>query len=120
MTITTLEMLVWLLQVHKQVRVERLAALLPLPILSESRRRHLQRFLLLPQLSISLVWLPIIEKLLRGKIKPKTRLYVVLDRTQWKTNNVFVVALIWQRKEQLPLIGSENTEEKQKNKAGIC
>ena len=46
--LTTLEMLVWLLQVHKQVRVERLAALFPLPILSESRRRHLQRFLLLP------------------------------------------------------------------------
>ena len=41
----TLEMLVWLLQFHKQVRIERLAAYLPLPILYESRRRHVQRFL---------------------------------------------------------------------------
>jgi hypothetical protein len=28
-----LEILVWLLQVHKQVRIERLAACLPIPIL---------------------------------------------------------------------------------------
>jgi hypothetical protein len=32
----TLEMLVWLLQFHKQVRIERLASCLPLPILYES------------------------------------------------------------------------------------
>jgi hypothetical protein len=36
----TLEILVWLLQVHKQIRIERLAAHFPLPILFESRRRH--------------------------------------------------------------------------------
>ncbi len=41
----TLKLLVWLLQFQKQVRIERLAACLPLPILFESRRRHLQRFL---------------------------------------------------------------------------
>ena len=50
----TLEMLVWLLQFHKQIRIERLAAYLPLPILYESRRRHVQRFLILPQHGISL------------------------------------------------------------------
>lgn len=48
----TLEMLVWLLQFHKQVRIERLAACLPLPVLYESRRRYVRRFLILPQLSI--------------------------------------------------------------------
>jgi hypothetical protein len=32
----TLEILVWLLQVHKQVRIERLAAHFPLPIKYES------------------------------------------------------------------------------------
>ncbi|MBD2251485.1 hypothetical protein [Nostoc parmelioides] len=41
----TLKMLVWLLQNQKQVRIERLAATLPLPIQQNSRRRHLQRFL---------------------------------------------------------------------------
>jgi hypothetical protein len=40
----TLQMLVWLLQSQKQVRIERLAASLP-PILQSSRRRHIQRFL---------------------------------------------------------------------------
>ena len=41
----TLKMVVWLLQSKKQVRIERLAATLPLPILENGRRRHLQRFL---------------------------------------------------------------------------
>lgn len=35
----------WLLQSQKQVRIERLAATLQLPILQSSRRRHIQRFL---------------------------------------------------------------------------
>ena len=42
----TLKMLVWLLQSQKQVRIERLAATLPLPILENSRRRHIQRIYL--------------------------------------------------------------------------
>jgi len=42
----TLEIVVWLLQVHKNVKIERLAAHFPLPIKYESRRRHLQRFLM--------------------------------------------------------------------------
>ena len=52
----TLEILVWLLQVHKQIRIERLAAHFPLPIFFESRRRHIQRFLKLSVLSIP-IWL---------------------------------------------------------------
>ncbi|MFP4120412.1 hypothetical protein [Coleofasciculus sp.] len=46
----TLEILLWLLQVHKQVKIERLAALFPVPILYQSRRKHLQKFLVLPNL----------------------------------------------------------------------
>ncbi len=41
----TLQMLVWLLQSQKEVRIERLAATRQLPILQSSRRRHIQRFL---------------------------------------------------------------------------
>lgn len=48
----TLLMLVWLLQVQKQVRIERLATTLPLPILQSSRRRHIQRYLQIKTLSI--------------------------------------------------------------------
>jgi hypothetical protein len=65
----TLEMLVWLLQFPKQVRIERLAACLPLPVLYESRRRHVQRFLILPQLSIPLLWFPLNELLTLTSLK---------------------------------------------------
>lgn len=52
----SLEIWVWLLQVHKNVKIEKLAAYYPLPIKYESRRRRLQRFLVLPSLSIALIW----------------------------------------------------------------
>ena len=77
----TLEMLVWLLQFHKQVRIERLAACFPLPILYESRRRHVQRFLILPQLSIPLLWFPLIKSIVLTQVQPGTQVIVPLDRT---------------------------------------
>ena len=88
----TLEILVWLLQVHKNVKIERLAAHFPLPILFESRRRHIQRFLKLPALSLSLLWFPIIERIIKLKFKPGQRIYLALDRTQWKDKNLFMLA----------------------------
>ena len=78
------QLLVGLLQFHKQVRIERLAALFPQPILYESRRRNLQRFLKLPQLSVALLWFPIIEHLIKTYFPKSKRLYVAIDRTQWK------------------------------------
>ncbi|MDJ0731234.1 MAG: hypothetical protein QNJ33_14705 [Crocosphaera sp.] len=56
-----LRILVWLLQVHKQVRIERLAAYLPIPILYQSRRKKIQRFLVEPCLSLVLFWFPLIK-----------------------------------------------------------
>ncbi len=94
----TLEMLVWLLQFHKQVRIERLAACFPVPILYESRRRHIQRFLTLPQLSIPLLWFPLIKCILLTQIQARTQVIVALDRTQWKANNLFVVSVIWHKR----------------------
>lgn len=58
-----LNVLVELLQGQKQVRLERLAANLPLPVLFESRRRQLQRFLISPKLAISSVWFALINYL---------------------------------------------------------
>ena len=72
----TLKMLVWLLHNQKQVRIERLAATLPLPIQQNSRRRHLQRFLSLNALSVVLLWFPIIEEILARQIKPGAQLIV--------------------------------------------
>jgi len=94
----TLKMLVWLLQCQKQVRIERLAAMLPLPIKQESRRRHIQRFLELNALSVVLIWFPIIEELLCRQIKPGSQVVVALDRTQWKENNVLMVSVIYQKR----------------------
>jgi hypothetical protein len=92
--LTTIEVLVWLIQVHKQVRIERLAAHFPLPIKFESRRRHIQRFLQLPQLSVVLLWFPIISAIIQSKIKLGKRIYLAIDRTQWQDKNLFVVAVI--------------------------
>jgi hypothetical protein len=59
----TLKLLVWLLQNQKQVKIERLAATLPLPIQQNSRRRHIQRFLNLTKLSVVILWFPLIKEI---------------------------------------------------------
>ncbi len=78
--LVTLKMLVWLLQLQLQVRLERLAATLPLPIQQNSRRRHLQRFLNLDVLSVVLLWFPMIEEIITRQIQPETQL-VIVSRT---------------------------------------
>lgn len=95
----TLQMLVWLLQNQKQVRIERLAATLPLPIQENSRRRHLQRFLASRALSVVLLWFPLIKKVINRQISPGLQLIIALDRTQWKNNNVLMVSLIYQKRD---------------------
>ena len=116
----TLKMLVWLLQLQLQVRIERLAATLPLPIQQNSRRRHLQRFLTLDALSVVLLWFPIIEEIFSRQVKPGAQLIIALDRTQWKENNVLMVSAIYQKR-ALPIFwvllekkGSSNLAEQQK------
>ncbi len=47
----TLRITVLILQSYRTIQIEKLASILPIPIKYESRRRHLQRFLVLPQLS---------------------------------------------------------------------
>lgn len=95
----TLEILVWLLQAHKQVRIERLAALFPQPIQFESRRRRLQRFLVLPLISIPVLWFPIIKYILRTHFNQKSsQLILAIDRTQWRDKNLFMVSVIWEKR----------------------
>lgn len=94
----TLEILVWLLQVHKQVRIERLAAHFPLPIKYESRRRHIQRFLKQRAMSVALIWLPLIEGIIKSKFKKGERLYLAIDRTQWSDKNLFIIAVIMEKR----------------------
>ncbi|BAY41436.1 hypothetical protein NIES2111_58320 (plasmid) [Nostoc sp. NIES-2111] len=116
----TLKMLVWVLQNQKQVKLERLAAMLPIPIQQNSRRRHLQRFLTLNALSVILLWFPIIEAIINQHIKVGSQLIIAMDRTQWKENNVLMVSVIYQKRAWpiywclLEKEGSSNLEEQQK------
>jgi hypothetical protein len=115
----TLRILIWLLTVQKTVKIERLAACFPLPIKYESRRKHIQRFLTLSSLSLSLFWLPIIQSIIQKEFKEGSRLILTLDRTQWKENNVLFIAVIY-KKRALPIYwqilnkkGSSNLSEQQ-------
>lgn len=94
----TLKLLVWLLQSQKQVKIERLAATLPLPIQQNSRRRHIQRFLSLKRLSVVLLWFPLIKQIIARQIGQGKQLIIVLDRTQWKENNILMVSVIYQKR----------------------
>jgi Transposase DDE domain len=90
-----LTILVFLLQTHKQVSIELLGTLMPYPILFESRRRSIQRFLKLPILKIENLWFPLIKYILRTQFKKQQELRVAIDRTQWRDKNIFVISLIW-------------------------
>jgi hypothetical protein len=98
----TLTMLVALLQKERQVSLERLATLFAQPIQFESRRRNLQRFLMLPQLSAKAVWFPILKYWLKHHFERGQRLLVVIDRTQWKHHNLLMVSVVY-RQRTIPL-----------------
>ena len=94
----TLQILIWLLQVHRQVRIERLASSFPYPIKCESRRKKIQRFLISSNLSLSLLWFPLIKKIISTQFKKGDRLIITIDRTQWKDNNISMVSVIWKNR----------------------
>ncbi|WP_333093929.1 IS4 family transposase [Microcoleus sp. Pol11C1] len=87
-----------MLQTQKEVRIERLAATLQLPILQSSRRRHIQRFLQIKALSILVLWFPIIKEVMARQLKVGSQLVIALDRTQWKEYNVLMVSAIVQKR----------------------
>lgn len=98
----TLQILIWLLQVNRQVRIERLASSFPYPIKCESRRKKIQRFKVLSKLSLPLLWFPLIKKLIKSQFKLGNRLIIVLDRTQWETSNILMISIVW-KKRALPM-----------------
>jgi hypothetical protein len=76
-----LAILLNVIQSEKQVRLERLARVFPYPITTESRRRKLQRFLDLPQLTITLIWFPLIAYWLTTYCSVGQTLSIVIDPT---------------------------------------
>ena len=94
----TLQLLVCVLQFHKEVKIEKLASNLSFPIKCDSRRKKIKRFLTLPLLSLTLLWLPLIKKIIKTQFDPSDRLTIIIDRTQWKKNNILMVSIAWKNR----------------------
>ncbi len=109
-----LGMLLNVLQSSRQAKLLRLAGVFPSFILAESRRRKLQRFLSLPQLTVSQIWYPLITNWLTNYCRGGETLSIVIDRSQWGTINLLMVSLVWERRaiplywSLLPKLGSSN------------
>ncbi len=114
-----LKILLILLQSIKKVSLEKLANALPIGIKFESRRKRIQRFLSLPNLTIEKVWFPIVKELLETYFSNEKIIYVAIDRTNWSCINLFMVSIIWDKRafpiyfELLPKLGSSNISEQQ-------
>lgn len=114
-----LKILLILLQSIKKVSLEKLANALPIGIKFESRRKRIQRFLSLPNLTIEKVWFPIVKELLETYFRNEKIIYVAIDRTNWSCINLFMVSIIWDKRafpiyfELLPKLGSSNISEQQ-------
>ena len=111
-----LTMLVNLLQSLKQVKLETLATALPLPITFESRRKKIQRFLSLPQLTLEKIWFPILQTWLKAEFEPPQVFHIAIDRTNWGCINLLMISLICDQRalplywELLPKQGNSNLE----------
>lgn len=112
-----LTILINLLQSIKQVRLEALATAFPFPIQFDSRRRKIQRFLSLPQLTIETIWFPIFSKWLSTNSPVNQVLYIAIDRTSWRCTNILMISLIWDKRsiplywKSLDKLGSSNLSE---------
>ena len=79
-----LTLMINILQDIKEVSLEKLATALPIPILFESRRKKIQRFLSLPIFNIETLWFPLIKHWYSQNFSVKQTIYLVIDRTIWK------------------------------------
>jgi hypothetical protein len=100
-----LSILVNLLQSLHQVRLEELATRFPSPIQLRSRIKKLQRFLSLPQFNFETLWLPLIEIWIQQEWEQEEVMYIVIDRTQWKENNLILVSVVYDHR-AIPLYGA--------------
>lgn len=107
-------------KISKKSASEKLALALPLPILFESRRKKLQRFLSLPILDVEKLWFPIINSWLAENFTFNQVLYLAIDRTSWTRINLMMVSIIYDNRaipvyfELLPKLDSSNFTEQTK------
>ncbi len=89
-----LSILVQLLQSYRCVKLEELANKFPSFIELESRRKKLQRFLDLPNLTLENIWLPILLAWVKERYSGDEMLYIAIDRTIWRKINLMMISLI--------------------------
>ena len=53
-------------------------------------------------MSLPLFWFPIVKKIINQEFSDSSQLILTIDRTQWKNNNIFVIAVIY-NKRALPI-----------------
>jgi hypothetical protein len=112
-----LYLMINVLQDIKQVSLEKLANALPLPILFESRRKKVQRFLSLPVLQIQKIWFPLIKDWLAQIFTTHETVYLAIDRTNWGRNNLIMISVIYDQRaipiyfELLPKLGTSDFAE---------
>jgi hypothetical protein len=105
------------LQDIKEVSLEKLASALPLPILFESRRKKVQRFLSLPILQIQKIWFPVIKGWVAQNLPTSETIYLVIDRTKWSQKNLIMISLVYDQRaipiyfEFLPKLGNSDFSE---------
>ncbi len=115
-------MIVGTWQILKQAKLEILAEALPIPILFESRRKKLKRFLKLEILNIEKIWFLCLKEMLKQQQRFTTKglAYIAIDRTSWGAINILMVSLIYDKRaipiywEILDKKGSSNLEEQQR------
>jgi len=114
-----LVLLIGVLQTVKAVKLELLANALPLPILFESRRKKIQRFLDWEAFSIENCWFSWLKQLVAQYWSANDLLYIAIDRTSWGWANILMVSLIWNHRAWpiywiiLDKKGSSNLKEQQ-------
>ncbi len=90
--------LINLLQNLKTVRLEELARRLPVPIQLRSRVKKIQRFLSLEQFNIKQLWFPILITWIKQEWNLQEVIYLVIDRSQWRTINLLMVSIVYEQR----------------------
>ncbi|MBH8554188.1 hypothetical protein I8751_17815 [Nostocaceae cyanobacterium CENA357] len=94
-----------------------MATALPIPILFESRRKKIQRFLSLNYINVEEIWFPIVKSWLEIYFPLAEVVYVVIDRTNWGCINLLMISVVWDKRsipiyfELLDKLGSSNFDE---------
>ena len=96
--VVTLQILLYLISVHKTVQISKLSNYFPLPIQLESKRKHIHRFLTIKELSLPLFWFPLVRIMVEKLFKFPSELVLIIDRTQWQNTNILMISVAYNQR----------------------